>query len=315
MWIDMARGFAMLSILLFHTDSYNFEELLISYEYYVENFLALFFFVSGFLFYRETDFDIRHKFKSILKTIVLPYFIFTTAMSLPKAYVYGNSISADIITNILSGQASWFVTALVIAEIIFSVLIILSRRNKYVMPAVCFMCGIAAVYTSPSFNFWHFHNALLAMPYLYMGYIYHKHEIPVTWFVNNRVFVCAGTVLLIAMKYVEHTSGLRMLFEPVAVTSFLIFFIDTMMFITLFILLIKHIRPIKAICWTGRNSLVYYFLCGGVPLLTNRLLVLAGINYGSNIMILLLLTASVYVVTTVITHFIVKYIPFVTGKF
>ena len=316
MWIDMAKGFAMLSILLFHTDVYNFDELLIPYEFYVENFLALFFFVSGFLFYREeTDFDIKHKFKSILKTIVLPYFIFTSLMSVPKALVYGNALSTDIITNILFGQASWFVTALVIAEILFSILILLSAKNKYVMPAVCFICGISSVYFSPSFNFWHFHNAMLAMPYIYLGYVYHKHEIPVTWFVNNKVFVCAGTVLLVAMKYVEHTSGLRMLFEPVWVTSFLLFFIDTMLFITLFILLIKHIRPYKTICWTGRNSLVYYFLCGGVPLVTNRLLGIIGINYADNIIILLVITAFVYLVTTIITHLIVKYIPFVTGKF
>ena len=316
MWIDMAKGFAMLSILLFHTDVYNFDELLIPYEFYVENFLALFFFVSGFLFYREeTDFDIKHKFKSILKTIVLPYFIFTSLMSVPKALVYGNALSTDIITNILFGQASWFVTALVIAEILFSILILLSEKNKYIMPAVCFICGISSVYFSPSFNFWHFHNAMLAMPYIYLGYVYHKHEIPVTWFVNNKVFVCAGTVLLVAMKYVEHTSGLRMLFEPVWVTSFLLFFIDTMLFITLFILLIKHIRPYKTICWTGRNSLVYYFLCGGVPLVTNRLLDIIGINYADNIIILLVITAFVYLVTTIITHLIVKYIPFVTGKF
>lgn len=316
MWIDMAKGFAMLSILLFHTDSYNFEELLIPYEYYVENFLALFFFVSGFLFYREeNEFNIRHKFKSILKTIVLPYFIFTSLMSIPKALVYGNDLSADIITNILFGQASWFVTALVIAEILFSLLILASRRNKYIMPAVCFILGITAVYFTPSFNFWHFHNAMLAMPYIYLGYIYHKYEIPVTWFVNNKVFVCAGTVLLVAMKYMEHTTGLRMLFEPVIVTSFLLFFIDTMMFITLFILLIKHIRPYKMICWTGRNSLVYYFLCGGVPLLTNRILNIMGINYGDNIIILIILTVIVYFITTAITKFIVRYIPFVTGKF
>ena len=313
----MARGFAMLSILLFHTDSYNFEELLIPYEFYVENFLALFFFISGFLFYREnaTEFDFKHKLKSILKTIVLPYFIFTSVMSVPKAYVYGNAFSSEIITNILFGQASWFVTALVVAELIFSLLILVSKRNKYIMPLVCFACGITSVYVSPSFNFWHFHNALLAMPFLYMGYLYHKKEVPATWFFNNKVFVIAATLFVIAAKYMEYNTGLKMLFEPVIVTSFLLFFIDTMMFITLFILLIKHIRPYKLICWTGKNTLVYYFLCGGVPLLTNRALSFLGIDYGVNILSLLVITLFVYFVTTVITYVIVRYIPFITGKF
>lgn len=315
MWIDMARGVAMLSILLFHTDSYNFEELLIPYEYYVENFLALFFFISGFLFYSEREFDIKHKFKSISKTIILPYFIFTSCMSIPKAIVHGSELSTDLLTNIIFGQASWFVTALALAEIMFSFLIKISHKSRYIMPIVCIACGIMAVYITPSYNFWHFQNALLAMPYLYLGYLYHKYEIIVTWFVNNKVFVIAGTIFIVFIKYMEHSTGIRMLFEPVVVTSFLLFFIDTMMFITLCILLIKHIKPYKMICWTGRNSLVYYFLCGGVPLLTNKAISFLGINYPDNIAVLIVITAIVYFITSVITHFIVKYIPFVTGKF
>ncbi len=312
----MARGAAILSILLFHTDSYNFEELIIPYEYYVENFLALFFFISGFLFYRvEVEFDIRHKIESILKTIVLPYFIFTTCMSVPKALVYGRELSTDMFITIITGQASWFVTALILAELLFSILILAQKHNRFIMPAVCFILGISSVYITPEFNLWHFQNAMLAMPYLYMGYIYHKYELPVTWFVNNKVFVSGVIVCLFAFKYLEHNAGMRMLFEPVIITSFLLFFIDTMMFITVFILLIRHIRPYKMICWTGKNSLVYYFLCGGVPLLTNKLLVLSGINYDDNIIILLLITIFVYLITTFITHLIVRYIPFVTGKF
>lgn len=316
MWIDMARGYAMLSILLFQTNSYNFEELLIPYKFYVENFITLFFFISGFLFYRENiEFDIKHKIQSILKTLVLPYFIFTLSLSIPNALAQGNELSTDMLISIICGKASWFITALIVAELLFSILIQTQKYSKYIMPAVCFACGISAVYFSSTYNLWHYQNAMIAMPYLYMGYIYHKHEIPITWFVNNKVFITAALVFLIAIKFMEYSAGMNMIIEPVIITSFLLFFIDTMMFITLFILFIRHHRPRKFIYWIGKNSMIYYFLCGIIPLLTNRLLTYLGVDYGNSLLILLAITLSVYVTTTIITYFIVKYIPFVTGKF
>ncbi|WP_390892520.1 OpgC domain-containing protein, partial [Prevotella melaninogenica] len=48
-WIDMLRGFCMLSILLDHTEIYYTGGNLIPYDWYVSNVLIVFFFLSGYL--------------------------------------------------------------------------------------------------------------------------------------------------------------------------------------------------------------------------------------------------------------------------
>lgn len=81
-WVDVARGVAMLAILLFHTEMRYAEWDIIPYSMYVENFLALFFFVSGYLFVSpKRQFTLRGKLVSIAKRLVVPYVLFVSLMA------------------------------------------------------------------------------------------------------------------------------------------------------------------------------------------------------------------------------------------
>ena len=88
--IDIARGLCMVSIFLLHTEIYYTGEEIIPYACHVDNSLLAFVFISGYLFIKPSSntFDLRHKLLSILKGITLPYFIFTTAIAFPKAFVF-----------------------------------------------------------------------------------------------------------------------------------------------------------------------------------------------------------------------------------
>lgn len=80
-----------------------------------------FFILSGYLMYKpQQQFCIAHKMKSIGKSLLMPYFIFTSLLALPKAIVHGASIDIlNIFQSIIMGKASWFVAALIVAEILF----------------------------------------------------------------------------------------------------------------------------------------------------------------------------------------------------
>lgn len=111
----------MLAILLDHTEIYYTGENVIDYNLYVANVLIVFFILSGYLMYKET-FYIKHKLHSIFRTLFIPYIIFTTAMYIPKNIIHCNGINfVEMAKNILMGQASWFIAALIIAELIFSI--------------------------------------------------------------------------------------------------------------------------------------------------------------------------------------------------
>lgn len=106
-WIDLLRGICMLAILLDHTEIYYTGTNIINYNAYVVNALTIFFMLSGYLMYKENGFDIRKKMKSIAQTLLLPYFIFSALISLPKNLVHGNEINImNICEQIILGQAS-----------------------------------------------------------------------------------------------------------------------------------------------------------------------------------------------------------------
>ena len=74
-WIDLLRGFCMVAILLDHTEIYYTGDNIIGYNYYVANVLVAFFFLSGYLFYKDTPFLLQHKLKAIAQYLLLPYVV------------------------------------------------------------------------------------------------------------------------------------------------------------------------------------------------------------------------------------------------
>jgi fucose 4-O-acetylase-like acetyltransferase len=119
----------MLGILLDHTEIYYTGSNIINYNVYVVNALTIFFILSGYLMYKDNPtFNIKHKLKSIFKSLLIPYFIFTTIIAVPKALAHGNTIEwINICMDIIMGQASWFVAALCLSELIFA----LSVENSH----------------------------------------------------------------------------------------------------------------------------------------------------------------------------------------
>ena len=56
-WIDLLRGICMLAILLDHTELYYTGGNIIDYNFYVVNALVVFFFLSGYLFFKNEAFS------------------------------------------------------------------------------------------------------------------------------------------------------------------------------------------------------------------------------------------------------------------
>lgn len=106
-----------------------------------------------------------------------------------------------------------------------------------------------------------------------------------------------------------------MLIWHIHITNYPIFLIDSMIFSLMVIQLFQTLPPIKWLSWIGRHSIVYYFLCGGIPLITSKLLHCIGLNFNGNYLYILLAFSYVCIITTLITYSIYKYIPSITGKY
>lgn len=316
-WIDLLRGICMLAILLFHTDVYCANGGVVEYKLYVSNALVLFFTLSGYLMYKEQEFCLRKKLLSIARGILLPYFIFTLLMAIPKALVHGNEVNiANILVPILSGKASWFVATLCLAEILFSVMIRLSNGKTTVLGIMCIVSFVVSMYIPESDEayFWETDNALQALLFLFAGYFYHKHEHIADRYLRTPYSLPILFILLVAIKVYECRSGVHIIIFPIRISNYVVFLADMLVGSLFLIYLCKKLPACKWIEWVGTHSLVYYFVCGGVPLLIGKLFEKAGLTYKGNYAIVLLGFVVVCLVSTCIVWFIYRYLPFMTGK-
>lgn len=279
-WIDIIRGICMLLILWFHTEVYFVGTEIIPYHLYVADALCCFYFLSGYLFFTNNTFDLRHKLKSIIKNIVTPYFFFTLLLAVPKSLANDIPVS-NILINIICGNASWFVTSLIVAELLFSFLLYVNKQWLIHIVAPLSLIAswlLTGTNIAVNYNFWNFHNALIGLFFLYLGYEYHRHE---TFFqrFNSHYISFILLIVLIAIKTYIYNNDVSLLIEPVCISNYFVFLIDTIVFILFLITINYQLSNFNSIQWVGRHSLVYYFFCGAVPMAVSKTLFAVNINY------------------------------------
>lgn len=306
----------MLAILLDHTEIYYTGKNIIDYNFYVVNVLVIFFFLSGYLMYKATSFDIKHKLDTIFRRLLIPYFTFTTLIALPKAFVHDNSIDIhEILLNILTGQASWFVAALCVAEFLFAGIIWISK-GKNIWICTCGLFGlILSIYLSQKYEtiIWQLDNALQALLFLSLGYLYHKYESTLNC-INKTIIYILLFFLLITIKIYEYYHHISLLIWHIHITNYYVFLIDIIICNILVIKLFKNLPSINCLSWIGRHSIAYYFLCGGVPLLVSIFLTKIGFTYRDNYLEVVTAFIMVCLISTIIVYGIYRYIPFIIGK-
>ncbi len=315
-WVDSVRGFCMLAIVLNHTDIYLAgEEPILSFDLFGTDALMTFFVVSGYLFYRE-NFDIRRKLSSEFRHLVVPYFIFTLLIAVPKVLVRGETISpSEILLGIVCGQASWFVAARAVAGIMFASLIALSLKfDKRILPFGCILLAtVPFASTLEVLHFWNLDIALMSLVYLCVGYYFHAYEAVVERTMNT--WICLPMLLLlIGVKWIEQTHGIEVPVSPSRMTSFPMFLVDTLLAAFIVITFFRRFCTWGFLNYVGRNSIVFYFLCGGVPLLTGMAFRSVGLSYNGNYLLVLADFVVVVAVMSLLTYIIIRYFPFMVGR-
>lgn len=313
-WIDLLRGFCMVAILLDHTEIYYTGDNIIGYNYYVANVLVAFFFLSGYLFYKDTPFSLQLKLKAIARYLLLPYFIFTTFIAIPKALAHGFDIP-ETLFSVLTGQASWFIAALIVAEIVFSTVLWACKGKTWGLLTLSLVASVACYFLSTRYSniYWQIENACMALPILCFGYFYHKWENVFHRFHNlsSSFFLF---ILLVIIKVYEHTQGISLLIEPIQVNNWYVFIFDTFIYTLFLVSLAKQLESVTWLEWTGRRSIVYYFFSGGIPLIVSSLLQRIGMGYSGEYYRVLIAFLLVYAFASIIAWAIYRYLGFIVQK-
>ena len=310
-WIDFLRGLSMMLILVFHTEVYYKEYDVTPYYIYVTNAIILFYFISGYLFYRPESFNLKKKLNAITRSLLFPYFIFTSLIAVPKLLVRQEAINLqEIVINIITGRASWFIAALIVGELFFA-LLLTKTRGKITWLLTDAIACLIIYYVIPfnQHNYWQWQDALLAVTFLSAGYIYHQYDNHFNT-INKPLYSLIFLLILIIIKVYEYHVDLPM--RNIAVENVPLFLADCIVWLMLVISIIRYIPRCKMIEWTGRHCIIYYFLCGGCPLIISIFFNKIGLPYNNYLYRYLLALIAVYLLATTLTYLIYKYIPFIT---
>ncbi|MFR4080436.1 MAG: acyltransferase family protein [Prevotella sp.] len=330
LWIDLLRGFLMLAIIFDHTEICFTGDNIVPYRMYVPDVLMAFFFLSGYLFYRPEGFRLRHKLHSWLRGVLMPYFIFTSALALPKAWLHGDGGSlSDLLLTILTGQGSWFIASLAVAELLFCLLLWLSRaRWRWLAGAGLFAVALAYGFGTRRLafeaNWWHVNEAVVALPSLLLGYMVHRFDslethwrlglfalllvlsLPVNVLVASSSWpsVLVGALVLPRLFLVKNALSVLLLY--------LLFTISQRDGVRWVELMPRWLAAM--VSWTGRRSIVYYFFSSGIPTALTAVFSRLGYTYrGCYVEVLVVFSLNLLLITLV-TWTIYRYLPWTTGR-
>ena len=288
LWVDQMRGFCMIAILWFHTEMYYAGGEVTPYGLYVQDALAGFFFLSGYLFWRDEAFCLENRLRSIVRWLVVPYFFFTALIAVPKALAHDAFTGVlPLAVNILSGRASWFVAALIVAEVLFAIVVHLTKGRLVPMGLVALAALVAAhlvgnehahTFLYNKHNLWSVNDALLAFVFLYVGYVYHRFEKSIDS-LPQVVLIAVGCLVMIAMKWLILSGDEQVVFGSINASNYPLFVLDMLTAVLFMATLFKQLPRVWFLSWTGSHTLVYYFFCGGVPLVVSMMLQKAGFAY------------------------------------
>ncbi len=269
LWIDIAKGFCMLSIIAGHMGLSIVNKIVFPYH------LAVFFIISGYTL--KNDFSIqyiRRKFSSLMT----PYFITCLALmggAVAKMFVWGYTSISDITAVVrdyilysfmasgaittfagidIGGRIGviWFLPALFFA--IVTVLLLLKVSNKSLRYVLCLSLALIA-YISAKFIWLPFsiQSGLAAAPFVLLGYQCRQNQ----WLTNlscKRVLPCFfiwGTTFLLNTSVVT--------FVTANMPDLLLSSLCALSSSLCIIFLSQKLTKARFLPWIGRNSI--WFLC------------------------------------------------------
>ena len=319
-WIDSAKAICMLLVYVNHCEFYANGDFFNIRPFYRLFFVNLFFFVSGYLFFRKqlsipVVVENRREylkgtglqtFRNIIYRIFLPTIIFGFIFFFPKMIVRGSGFDFSyFFKDVILGNWCWFTSTLFVTELLL--VIMLSSRIKsiyFYLFATIALWVIVERISHESNYIWHWQSGIMASSMLVGGGIFWLYEDKIDKVFNNYYIII---FLLILYLWVVYFSGWQMKWF---VSDFNFTFWGLVFSIIACILMIyicKRIPKTEWFSFIGKNSLVFYMLCGGYP---NIMAILCQkISCNTTLNVVLSTTISV-LLAYVTTFFINKYIPF-----
>lgn len=179
-WIDQLRSAAILLVILGHV-SLPSEVNGIIYSFH----MPLFFIITGLTIKPQKllSINLREYTGQQIKQLLIPYF-WMNFMMYPIWYLAYHYLGKSKVTipraflGILAGNAEiyqapsnalWFVLVLMLAKILYTLLLKLSKENEKIMQISIFLCAVIGFFDRGNVRIWHFNVVFTAVVFIYVG--------------------------------------------------------------------------------------------------------------------------------------------------
>ena len=316
-WINCIKAVCIILVFGVHSFELNgFQIPEFCFYLYGPVYVNAFFFVSGYLLFRkqlpEPLEDKKLYLSNVLFRLVIPSVLFALIEFLPKRLLRGGTVSAAaLLTETVGGGTYWFISALVVAELVLFLLMLTRIRNIwfYVVCSIVLAVtgiliessGFTVMESDPTFP-WKYKQGLVSLLYLAAGGLYRQYEKdleqPVWALVLLSLLYVAGACFL---------TGYIGEFSVYFCNTELSGFVWSILGIICLVEICKRMPEWAQLTFIGRNSILFYMLSGAVPTVISKLMIpLCGANAVSLLMVALLSIA----LTFFIVKLIVRYLPF-----
>lgn len=318
-WVDFGKGVSMFLVILYHSESYYpmndaaYSNLFAFFR------MPFFFFLSGYLFTSDYHhFSFRKKMLQIFRGIVWTYLIFTTFIWIPKSIEGGVPILQGL-KEILLGWASWFVVALGGAQLLFAITL-RKTKNLYLIGLFVLVSLVLGYYTGQLGRLpFQLDKTLLVVFFFGLGFFYRLYEHKLIYLNGNIKSTLVFAMLYFVSYWIDtlflHT--VTNIFGTTSYTNFPLYILYALIGISMMICFCKlmPVNKLKWICFIGVNSLVFYYLNGGVIKTLGFMYHKVGLHWleNSGYIEILFMAITASFVIALIVKVIKRYAPIIIG--
>ena len=310
-WIDVLRAMAMLFVLFGHQAQWFNEFFLFTTPIKI----PLFFTISGYLFNDRGGAQKEFYINWFLK-LVVPFFCLVTIPATFLSFYYGVGFLLESWRKMFSGESFWFMTCLIVAEVIHFYIRKFFERTFWVTIA-CMACAATGLLLAHFMlmDYAQVNTALISQFFLLLGFLMRKYEdaldrlkawVPITIFVLYIILCYLSQYLFANIDFDCHLNQ----YYNVSYCSLLIITGCVSCF-----LISKKIRRFPSfLIYIGQNTLLLY-LWFGYTLIFFTILSKVGVTLPKeNIFTSLIQTIWGTCVCMLVAPIVNKYVPIIVGK-
>lgn len=312
-WVDVIKGFAIIMVMWGHTYNNALIHVFI-YSFHI----PLFFLMSGYFF------SIKNmKYKDFLwykiKTLLFPMAIFSIINVFIQIIINFDNLAiipkrlAGIFIELRGSQYDsglWFITCLFVAELIYWIVIKLSKDNLTIEISLLLICAIVGnLYIAFVDHIvpWSIEAALIAIGFLGAGRLIRTYESKFIDQINAKVLVVCIIIFAVS-SFLNYMYGVCPDIYADKIGIIPLYYISALSGSMIFIIVFRLLPTSRVLKFVGQNSFIFYAFHGTMFSLISKAFVADTVISGIIYVIIGMCLCSI------IAWLINKYTPWMLGR-